>query len=326
MLFKTIAKKCINFLDALKIILKESCITLFRGRAYTIKYNESLMLITAHSLEKGMGLINSRKGFGKENAIKLCDYIEFYLNRNGDHERFCLLESIGILISYVNYQQKDEVNVDTIAKRLDKILDSLSQDEKDLLKKYSCGFHNIEYNNFQERKFRDVLLSRHSARHFSKKVIERSVVEEAVNLANNAPTACNRQPIRIYCALGKDNASRVNNYLSGNRSFTDDVENFVVLTSERSYFSGREQYQWYINGGIYLAYLSIALHSLGIGNCIMQWVAFNKGEKDLKALLGIAKTESIIAVMAIGYYPDKLKCIQAQRMSASENLIFFEHK
>lgn len=92
------------------------------------------------------------------------------------------------------------------------------------------------------------------------------------------------------------------------------------VTTDRACFSYVEQFQWYINGGIYLSYLSLALHSLGIGHCIMQWKAFYRTENELKKICGISKREAIIAVIGCGYYADNVKCIRAQRKTVDDTL------
>ena len=64
----------------------------------------------------------------------------------------------------------------------------------------------------------------------------------------------------------------------------------------------------------------MALHSMGIGTCIMQWRAFYKTEKVLKKICGIEKDEAIIAIIGLGYYEKDTKVISAQRMSVDETL------
>ena len=71
-----------------------------------------------------------------------------------------------------------------------------------------------------------------------------------------------------------------------------------------------------------MSYFTLALHSLGIGSCIMQWFAFYKTEKQLKNLLEIKNSEAIIAIIGYGYYKDKFKCICAQRKSTNETVKF----
>ena len=113
---------------------------------------------------------------------------------------------------------------------------------------------------------------------------------------------------------------QIDDLITGSSGFKGETPNYIIVTTDRACFMKEEQYQWYINGGIYLSYLTLALHSLGIGNCIMQWKAFYRTENKLKELLGISSHEAIIAVVGCGYYQGDTKCIYAQRKAVSDTL------
>lgn len=313
--------------DTIKVSMCETKTTLFRNSTYRFHFWEARMLITSHSLEKGMGIPNTRRGYGQKNALKLCDAIENYLDNKPDSAEFALIESFGILKSYVEYQERDNVSIDSIKAKFTMLESRLNENQKSSLDQYQYGMYWIEKEELlsgSQISFEKFVKSRHSTRCFDERTVEQKDILEAVRLANYAPSACNRQPVNVYCALGNENAKLLNKYLSGNKAFTDQVHNFAIITSDRAYFAGDEQYQWYVNGGIYLAFFVEALHSLGIGSCIMQWFAFSKNEKNLKKLLGIGSSEAIIAVVCLGYYPEKMKCLCAQRKTSDETVHFFE--
>lgn len=329
MSIRNIARNLNIIKDVVKVSICETKTTLVRNSAYRIRYWKARMLITAHSLEKGMGIPNTRRGYGQKNAIKLCEAIEKYLDIEPDSIEFALIESFGILKNYIEYQEKDNISIDLIKNKFVLIESRLRDNQKSLLNKYSYGMYWIEKDKLlsgTQMDFEKFVTSRHSARLFDERIVNQQDIMEAIRLANFAPSACNRQPVKVYCALGNRNAQVINEYLAGNKAFTDQVCNFAIITSDRAYFAGDEQYQWYVNGGIYLAYFVEALHSLGIGSCIMQWFAFSKNEKKLKKILGISSSEAIIAVVCLGYYPERMKCICAQRKSSSETVIFFDSK
>ncbi len=313
--------------DALKVSLRETLLTTFRSREYRFRFSEARMLVTAHSLEKGMGLINTRKGYGQKNAIKLCDALMQYQKTSPGSLDYCFVESFGILDAYIHYQENEGVDITTIKDSYNMIVTALDEKQWEKIKKYRYGMSYVtkeEILNQKDLSYESIVSTRHSTRAFSNDLLEKSVITEAVRLANYAPSACNRQPIKVYCILGENRAKKVNELLSGNRSFTDNVNNFAVITSDRAYFAGDEQYQWYVNGGIYLGFFVEALHSLGIGSCIMQWFAFSKNENKLKKLLGIKKSEAIIAIVSMGYYLEQNKFICAQRKDPEETVYFFD--
>ncbi len=322
---KDLARNIITIKDILKVSFRETGSTLHRNKLFNKSYLESRMLVVAHSLEKGMGLPDIKKGFGVKKAKNLCQYIEKYIVQNPDSSNFALLESIGILKEYARFQKSMHITIDDIQKSLDNILNSMSESQIYEISKLKCGIYwqdkislkqgvNIDFERFAS--------SRHSARVYSSQEVTRADISEAVRLANYAPSACNRQPCKVYCALGKDSASKLEELLTGNKAFTSTVSNFVVVTCDRAYFAGDEQYQWYINGGIYLSYLVLALHSLGIGSCIMQWFEFSRNEKRIKHLFDISASEAIVGICCLGYYPESMKCICAQRRTSNDILTF----
>lgn len=163
--------------------------------------------------------------------------------------------------------------------------------------------------------------SRHSIRTYLQEPVKEENIREAVKIANRAPSACNRQASYVYFSNSKETVEKIDSLITGSSGFKGEVPNYIIVTTDRAaYFSDVEQFQWYINGGLYLSYLSLALHSQGIGHCIMQWKAFYKTEDDLKALMGISKSEAIIAVVGCGYYPEEVRCIDAQRKGVEDTL------
>ena len=108
---RSIGRDLMIMRDALKVSLKETLLTTIRSREYKFSFYEARMLITAHSLEKGMGLINTRKGYGKKNAIKLCEALMKHQKIRPGSTDYCFVESFGILDAYVNYQEKEGVDI-----------------------------------------------------------------------------------------------------------------------------------------------------------------------------------------------------------------------
>lgn len=325
---KKIAKNLIVAKDIIVVSFKETTLTLFRSKSFRLTYIESRMLVVAHSLEKGLSMKVVKAGFGITKAYNLCYYINHYLRYFPYSISYSLIESVGILNAYKDYQDSVGFDLDDLRVKINGIMQRLNDHQKDKLQQYSYGTIHLTKAFFDKgitAEYEKIVKTRRSARSYSEKPVSVEIIQKAVELTNYAPSACNRQPSKIYVALGKENASKVGELL-GNKSFTKDVNNFAVVTCDRAYFAGDEHYQWYVNGGIYLANFVLSLHTLGLGSCIMQWFAFDKNEKKLKKLLGIKKSEAIIASVSLGYYPDELTCICAQRIPVEEALTIYSSK
>lgn len=321
---KQIFKKFYYPITSIPLYCKEFGHTFFLNKLSKQKKLESMILVTVHSLEKGMGIKNTRKGYGQTKARKALSYMEEYVSKGFSDSSFAFLEGVKMLEAYIDYNNNMGIELPDISGRLDK----LRNDHVDqMTASIKCGCVYLSKSELLEEcnvDFDKFISCRHSIRNYDEQIVDKEIVLSAVKMANKAPSACNRQPIKVYCTQTNDQAKLVDELITGTTGFKDDIHNFLVVTSDRAAFSGKEQFQWYVNGGIYLSYLTLALHSLGIGSCIMQWFPFYKTEKKLKQLLKINKSEAIVAIVGFGYYIDNNKCICSQRRTVEDTISFIE--
>lgn len=289
---------------------------------------ENGMLVEVHSVEKGLGLRNTQPGHSAKPVINLLNKMFSYIARGYDVNNFSFKETLRVIMAYVEYQKEFDTSkfkeFATIERKYNALLDRLNDEYiEEIYHSLDAGSHIVtkkemlEGTNFDLKKF---LKSRHSIRMYEQQKIDVEVIKEAVDIANMSPSACNRQPSYVYFANDEEVVDKIDSLITGSSGFKGETPNYLIVTTDRARFMKEEQFQWYINGGIYLAHLTLAIHSLGIGCCIMQWKAFYKTEKELKKLLGISRHEAIVAIVGCGYYMDDTKCIYAQRKSVEETL------
>ncbi len=291
------------------------------------RYADSWELVTAHSVEKGLGLDKTEPGHSGDIVIQLLDKLLSVVTEE-KARTFSFKETLRILLAYMDYQEQFDTSkfsaYSVILKKYQELEKILGQKYiSDIRKELDAG--SVSYSkdellrgsNFDFERF---INSRHSIRSFASEPLETELIRKAVTIANCAPSACNRQPSYVYFCNNPTKVSVIDSMITGSNGFKGEVPNYIIVTTDRACFSYVEEFQWYINGGIYLSYLSLALHSLGVGHCIMQWKAFYKTEHELKKLLGISDTEAIIAVIGCGHYKDETRCICAQRKDAEEVL------
>lgn len=284
---------------------------------------EAQILITTHSLEKGMGLENTRVGYGQKKVKQLLQDLERYLEKNYSKTSYAFLEAIKLLEVYIAYQKSNGIDIKELEKKVDLIKGKINGDTLRLLEDYRCGydlFRKEDILKAEDFNFKDFVSLKHSIRKYKPELIDDATMREAIEIANLAPSACNRQPIKVYCAGSKEAVEGTDRLITGNYGFKGAIPNYAIITSDRAYYLEDEQFQWYVNGGIYLSYFTLALHSMGIGSLIMQWFPFYKTENELKKYYNISQSEAIVAVVGYGYYSDNFKCLCAQRRSAEDTL------
>ena len=268
-------------------------------------------LLVAHALEKGMGIRNVKKGYGIEKANNLCELLQ-ELKAAGRENEYAYQEGLAVLWAYIRFQESTGVDVGEIRVQAEKLGASAIM---------NAGYRVIskeELTNGTDIDFGAFLGSKHSVRKMTEQEITKDEIETAIRYAGRSPSACNRQPSKVYYSLDKERNRALSKLVPGNKGFNDDIPYYCVVTADRTLFGSNEMFQWFVNGGIFVGYFVLALHSLGIGSCVFQWPAFNEQEESLRNLIHADENEAIIAIVGYGKYPNEAKCICAERKPIEE--------
>lgn len=281
-------------------------------------YNQTGLLKLAHSLEKGMGLPAVKHGYGKEKARSLLLGLENYASTNGNVDVFDYLESLHVLKTYVDYQRNEGILLDDMFNRVERLISSLDERTQGKFEKLKSGYSIVDVDVCEHSfDLYNYLYNRHSVRDYDlEQSITQEEIERAVLVAGLAPSACNRQPSKVYYTLDREKAKKVGEIIPGNRGYEEVVPYYAVITVDRSIFDPTEMFQWFVNGGIFTAYFVNGLYSQNIASCIFQF-PFNdpiRSEK-MRKIINASDKEAICAVVSFGRYKKKFKCLCAQRKS-----------
>lgn len=272
-----------------------------------------VLAVAVHSIEKGLGYKDIKKGFGEAKARRVCKLMENYLLNGFPEDRFGFKEAYAMMARYIEYKRNVNENIEDIETWFEKIKSMCTVDMS--TNKYQAGGIIYSKEEIKCDNPDEIIAFKkkcHSIRNYLDREVEEEDIKSAVNLANLYPSACNRQPVSCYYTMNKDEINAVDNIIPGNVPIRGTTPNYLVVTAKMSHFSVDEYNQWYINGGIYLGYLREALCIHNIGNCIYQW-KFNEDESKVREIYNIPENEVIIAFVGIGYYDEKSYCIAAQR-------------
>jgi len=295
--------------------------------AFEAFYKNSL-LVEVHSVEKGLGLSNTQPGHSAKPVNNLLNKLFGYIDRGYDIHDFAFQETLRVIMAYVDYQNQFDTSLFPAFKDIERkygaLSDKLGKEFVDKVREsFSAGAKTVSKMDMLQGTqfdFSGFISTRHSVRMYQKSPITIEEMTNIVAIANKAPSACNRQPCKVYFCNDEEKVSIIDTLITGSNGFKGEIPNYIILTVDRAQFMQEEQFQWYINGGIYLSYLTLAMHSAGVGSCIMQWKAFYHTEKELKTILGISDREAIIAIVGCGYFQDNTRCICAQRKPVEDTL------
>lgn len=154
--------------------------------------------------------------------------------------------------------------------------------------------------------FETVVKTRQSCRNFDgARPVEREKLEAIVDLARNAPSACNSQPYAVAVVAEEELVKSVAKATQGMgmNKHCSDARAFFVINEEPAGLlaktGGRLKDQDFasVDIGILCAHIVLAATDCGLSTCIIGWF----DEKRLKELLNIDEKKRVRLVIAAGY-------------------------
>ena len=174
--------------------------------------------------------------------------------------------------------------------------------------------------------FDEVLTSRRSIRAYdATKKISEAEVRELLLATQEAPSWANQQPTKYYVAISEEKVKAVQDMVGGNKERIKDAPVLIVSTFERGksgFFQGNQTNEigdgWgAYDNGLSNCYLVLKARAMGFDTLIM-------GMRDadaLRALFGIPESESVMAVISLGYRAQEPK--QPQHRPLDDIVKFF---
>ena len=77
----------------------------------------------------------------------------------------------------------------------------------------------------------------------------------------------------------------------------------MIVGRQRAYFSERDRHLIYIDGALAAMSFVLALETLGLSSCCINWADIEAQERKMARLLQLEPDERVIMLVAIGY-PD----------------------
>jgi nitroreductase len=165
---------------------------------------------------------------------------------------------------------------------------------------------------------------RRSVRWFESRPVPRDLIDAAVAVAAQAPSACNRQPFefRVF-----DTPERVHEVASAPGGAAGFLENFpaVVAVVGRldAFFSDRDRHLIYIDGSLAAMSFMLALETLGLASCAINTPGTESAEEQLVRVLGLARHERPVMLIALGF-PDRTGLVPRSQKKPLSQLRTFE--
>ena len=277
----------------------------------------SKIIMAYHCLEKGLTMPRRRMSFGHQavrELIELVQRFEFEYGATDGQVR----HAAGVIAAYLELH-KDFTKTDD---------SSFWREVAAFVEAHNdCGV-SVQPSVSAEDFYRDVNASfpnfcraRHTTRHYSGTVFD-AEINAAVELAGCAPSACNRQYVKVHCISEHKLRDAILAMQNGNRGFGSDADKLLLITGDlRGIRWSAERNDLYTNCGIFIMNLCYALFYMRLGHCILNWSAEPSDDIRLHKMTGIPENEVIAAMICVGRTPDKLDVAASPKKPLNEILV-----
>lgn len=261
-----------------------------------------------HSLEKGFSYPEIRYGFGERVLTNLLNLLNLYNENNYSKNADCYKAALNNLYTYIRMHEEANYDVSELRQTVEKL--GAESDR-------TGGIHiHSKEEVFEQSKadFKIFSNSRHSVRDYSSVPVDLKALEGALELAQNTPSACNRQAWKVRVINNPAQKKFIQQNQNGNRGFGDYIDKFIMITSDvQSYAKPRERKQAEIDGGMYAMNLLYALHYQNIAAVPLSASLTYKQEINLRKEFNIGDNENFIMFIGIGNYLDNYKAAKSAR-------------
>jgi nitroreductase len=277
------------------------------------------LIFQYHKLEKGMCIPGPKRLFGLDPAAAVIKILERWSVAGHAESDPVFKGAIATLEGYVRHLQRYEL--DPKGNVLPTVLAFLNV-RSGLENEFRTPIQLPRVDSSVDLEgFMRLAHARRSVRSFATTPVPRSIIESAVTLAQLAPSACNRQPCRVYLLTDDALKASALSFQNGNRGFGHLAPVILIITAdEQCFFDASERAQPYIDGGLFSMSLCYALTSAGLASCCLNWCVPPSNDIAVHSLIEIPESERIIMMMAVGYPSDDCIVPRSPRRALSEVL------
>lgn len=277
---------------------------------------EYVLLRETHTIEKGLSLREPRRGFGQQKVKDLLRHLTDYQQRYGQQHPDFLRYPLAAIRSWIDYTQAKGVEIDALIGAFEALANQSGITEVNGL----AGVREVSRQEIQTAaagNLASVLQSRHSVRYFLPEKVSHEVINQALQLAQLTPSACNRQGWKTHIYEGEA-CHQLLKWQGGSRGFEEDIHQAIVVTANQKAFLYYEMHQAYVDGGLYAMNLINALHSLGLGTIPLSCGFKQRKLRKLRRQFDIPDEELPIVIIGFGTLPEHFKVAVSERKPLSQ--------
>lgn len=277
-------------------------------RSRLIKTKESelaVLLVDSHVLEKGLTMPNRRLGFGQQRVRNLVKYINEYIS-NYDASPIQVQAALNDLAEYLAVHKKASFALpEDIVKGIENLMRYRLDEQENFSIPCTAESYFVEDVDFEKFSF-----SRRSLRHYSNDKVDIDRVIDAIRIAQNAPSACNRQATRVKIIQSKEAKEYVLSIQNGTRGFGHLADKILLVSTDMSNWAPVDRNSAFLDAGIF----TMNLLYEHIAACPLNADMGSKLVKEIHKRLNIPMSEIPVCFITIGNASKEFLVANSQRI------------
>ncbi len=267
-------------------------------KKYAQKDNLFLLRRNIHRLEKGLIMKNRRAVFALDYIEETVSLLKNLVISGNDNEQ--IQWAFDILTQY--FEVTDSAKQIDNAHREFKTLSPIKHTAESFI-----PYPKTEKHQEIDESFYALVKNRKSVRFYDpNRIPDRSLMDKAVDMAGMAPSSCNRQPFCFRIIDDPELVKKMAHLPGGTKGFADEIVAMVAVVGQMNVSpSLSDRHLMYIDGSLAAMNFMLALESMGISSCPLNWPEMKSKDQQVRTLLSLSKHERPIMMIAYGYAEDK---------------------
>ncbi len=270
----------------------------YENESKNLRKNKTLLIRNIHRIEKGILMRPRKEIFANDYITETIDQYENIFKTDPDATEQVIWFS-DVLKEYFNVVSKENQTINEQRIRFQKIHNQSNRDQNPK----KIPYHKI--NETPSVSFDNFFLlakKRKSVRWFLDKPVERHLLDKAIEVAGLAPSACNRQPYQYYVIENPELVEKLAALPVGTKGYRHNIPIFIMCIGNLdAYTHEHDRHLIYIDTSLANMNLMLALETLGLSSCPINWQDIDIQEQEARQLLGLQTYQRPIMCLAVGY-------------------------
>ncbi|WP_079710651.1 nitroreductase family protein [Paraliobacillus ryukyuensis] len=282
---------------------REQQAVLFGKYQYLVseKNNYYMLRRNTHRLEKGL-LMRPRKEIFATNYI--FETVNAFYSIVSDHYHKDIEEikwSKDVLEEYFSIIGEN-TEVKKARNLFNQAIKKIDGNNSHIDQKYIPYKRNRNQSNITYDELLKLSQFRRSVRWFDQISVPRELIDRAVILAEQSPTACNRQPYEFRIFDNPQLVSELSHIPGGTKGYADNIPTIIAVVGKmNAYVDERDRHLIYIDSSLAVMSLIYALETEQVSSCIINWPDVEHLDEKITKSLELAKDERVVMLLAVGY-------------------------